>query len=568
MQLGFNADLRNILDALNTSQAIIEFDLSGTILNANEIFCQLMGYRLEEIKGRKHSLFCDKTYTTSSDYNAFWTKLQNGEAQTATFKRITKSGEEIWINGSYNPVRRGKGKPYKVIKIANNVTVETRNSMEDRGKIIAISRAQGMIEFTPTGEILTANENFLKIVGYSLHEIQGRHHAIFCESSYTSSFAYKEFWTKLSQGEFIASEFKRIGKNGKIAWIQASYNPILDQDGKVIKVVKFATDVTARVEAVDEIGRSLKALADGNLTAQIERSFIASLEPIRIDFNNASLKLMEAMQTVALNVNAITAGAQEIHSAADALARRTEQQAASVEETAAALEEVTQTGVDSAKRAEEAGHLVSRTKDKADTSSAVVRNAIDAMGQIEASSNQISNIIGVIDNIAFQTNLLALNAGVEAARAGEAGKGFAVVAQEVRELAQRSAAAASEIKALISTSSVQVQSGVALVGETGQALTGILLEVEEINRNVGAIVEASREQASGLREINRAVNIMDQNTQQNASMVEESSAASNSLAQQAENLRKLLTQFRFEKHSSATVGNNIYDAWNANSHAA
>lgn len=568
MALGFGSDSHNILKALNTSQAIVEFDLSGNILTANEIFCRLMGYRLDELKGKKHSIFCDSAYSSSPDYRNFWAKLQSGNGETATFKRITKSGAEVWINGSYNPVCNSRGKPYKVIKIATNVTQDTREAIEARGKIAAISRVQGMIEFSTTGDILYANENFLNVLGYSWADIQGKHHSMFCEATYTSSSAYHEFWARLGQGEFVAAEFKRIGKGGKVVWIQASYNPIFDGDGKVIKVVKFATDVTERVRAVEDIGKSLKAMADGNLTATIEHSFITSLEPIRKDFNNASEKLMAAMQVVAQNVHSISAGAREIQSASDDLARRTEQQAASVEETAAALEEVTQTGVDSARRAEEAGHLVARTKAQAEASSKVVHSAIAAMGQIETSSNEISNIIGVIDDIAFQTNLLALNAGVEAARAGEAGKGFAVVAQEVRELAQRSAKAAKEIKALINTSSNQVETGVSLVGETGEALTGILLEVQEINRNIGAIVESSHEQASGLREINKAINEIDQSTQKNAAMVEESSAASHSLAQQAENLRDLLSQFRFEKHSSATLSSNRYGARSFNDRAA
>jgi len=226
------------------------------------------------------------------------------------------------------------------------------------------------------------------------------------------------------------------------------------------------------------------------------------------------------------------------------LSRRTEQQAASVEETAAALEEITTTVADSTKRAEEASQLVAKTRVEAERSGDVVNKAIVAMSEIEKSSIEISNIIGLIDDIAFQTNLLALNAGVEAARAGDAGRGFAVVAQEVRELAQRSAKAATEIKVLINASGQQVKSGVALVGETGQALSTIVQEVQEINTHVSAIAESAREQSLGLKEINTAVNSIDQGTQQNAAMVEQSTAASHSLAQEAVALNELMTQFK------------------------
>ncbi len=288
---------------------------------------------------------------------------------------------------------------------------------------------------------------------------------------------------------------------------------------------------------------ALQALANGDLTRQINTPFIPSLDQLRVDFNAAVAKLREAMQKVAENASAIAAGAQEIRSASDDLAKRTEQQAASVEETAAALEEITTTVSDSSHRAQEAGNLVRMTKENAEHSGRVVRDAVEAMGKIDSSAVEIGNIIGVIDEIAFQTNLLALNAGVEAARAGEAGKGFAVVAQEVRELAQRSAKAAKEIKELIHTSNDHVKSGVALVGETGKALEEIVVQVQQVNGNVEAIVEASKEQATGLKEINTSVNTMDQGTQQNAAMVEEATAASHNLAREAEDLFQLLSQF-------------------------
>ena len=299
--------------------------------------------------------------------------------------------------------------------------------------------------------------------------------------------------------------------------------------------------------AVDNLATALAKIAEGDVTYRIAQPFVSSLDGIRGDFNRAAEQLQSTLNQVAQNARGIDSGANEIRSAADDLAKRTEQQAAAVEETAAALEEITTTVKDSTKRAQEAGHFVSRAKVGAEQSGEVVQRAVTAMEQIAASADQISNIIGVIDEIAFQTNLLALNAGVEAARAGDAGKGFAVVAQEVRELAQRSAGAAKEIKNLITTSNSQVQQGVQLVGETGKALELIVTEVKEINRHVLAIAESAQEQSSGLQQINTAVNQMDQDTQKNAAMVEESTAASHGLAREAASLNRLLARFKLSE---------------------
>ena len=296
--------------------------------------------------------------------------------------------------------------------------------------------------------------------------------------------------------------------------------------------------------AVSAIASGLNALSGGDLTHKIETPFTGELEQLRHDFNMTLERLQQTIRSISDSAKSISSGSHEIQTAANDLSKRTEQQAASVEETAAALEEITATVKESNERAQEAGALVAKTKANAEKSGEIVGDAIQAMAEIESSSSSISNIIGVIDEIAFQTNLLALNAGVEAARAGEAGKGFAVVATEVRELAQRSANAAKEIKTLISQSSGKVNQGVELVSRTGEALQQIVGEVQEIDKLVRAIADTSREQATGLAEVNTAVNLIDQNTQQNAAMVEQSNAASHGLSKEAVLLEDMVARFK------------------------
>jgi len=335
---------------------------------------------------------------------------------------------------------------------------------------------------------------------------------------------------------------------------QAEANRSMSESERLEREAEKANEAANLHRAVKALGGALGNLADGDLNCQIDTPFTGDLDTLRQDFNAAVSKLHNALQAVGANASAISAGSSQIRASADDLSKRTEQQAASVEETAAALEEITTTVKDAASRASDASQLVAKTREAAERSGEVVRNAVTAMHLIEQSSNEISNIIGVIDDIAFQTNLLALNAGVEAARAGDAGKGFAVVAQEVRELAQRSARAAKEIKALITASGSQVESGVELVGEAGKALDAIVAEVQEINRHVHAIAEASREQSLGLQEINTAVNTMDEGTQKNAAMVEETTAASHSLAHEAMALAQLMSQFKLDGAAVANQG--------------
>ncbi len=410
----------------------------------------------------------------------------------------------------------------------------------------AISRAQAVIEFKPDGQIITANDHFLHAMGYNRDELVGENHRMFLAQGSASDLEYATLWEDLRANKPLIGDIVRYGKGGRQVHLNASYNPITDDDGRVVKVVKFANDVSDRVTAVREIADALQKLASGDLNSTISRKFSGSFEPMRSNFNEAVEQLATALGAVSTSANVIEMGAKEIAQASNDLSRRTEQQAAALEQTAAALDEITVNVTNASKGADEARSATEEASNSALHSSLVVTQAIDAMARIEHSSKQISNIISVMDEIAFQTNLLALNAGVEAARAGEAGKGFAVVAQEVRELAQRSAKAAKEINQLIMSSSEEVKNGVNLVAETGTALEGIQRNVASVAKHMIAIAGSAKEQAIGLSEVNAAVNQLDQVTQQNAAMVEESTAASNSLLHETEGLRRSLARFAVE----------------------
>ncbi|MCP5180120.1 MAG: PAS domain S-box protein [Pseudomonadales bacterium] len=544
-------ELQSLFNAISKAQAVIEFDLDGTVLRANQNFCDTMGYTMAELPGLHHRQFVDRKTAASADYQQFWSSLRGGEFLTGTFLRYAKAGHPVWLQASYNPVFDADGRPIKVVKFATDITSEKQRELEFDGIMQAIGLAQAIIEFELDGTIVNANENFLRATGYTADEIIGRHHRIFVDRSEAESDEYKRFWAKLAEGHFDSGEYRRRTKSGAELWLQASYNPILDVSGKPYKVIKFATDVSGARKEQQERSRVLEAtsavmqqIADGDLTSTLDGEYSVQYQALQSAVNECVERLKDTVIRINEVSDAIASATTEIAQGNTDLSHRTEQQASNLEETAASMEELTSTVQQNADNAKQANQLSTGARDEAEKGGAVVTRAISAMGAINASSKKISDIIGVIEEIAFQTNLLALNAAVEAARAGEQGRGFAVVASEVRNLAQRSSAAAKEITALIKDSVEKVSEGSRLVDETGDTLGRIVTSVKKVSDIIEEITAASEEQSSGIQEVSSAVQQMDQMTQQNAALVEEAAAASESLADQARGLQELVSFFR------------------------
>jgi methyl-accepting chemotaxis protein len=414
----------SILNALNLSMAVIEFSPTGEIITANDKFLNIMGYSLNEIVGKKHSILCDKLYANSADYKKFWNKLEAGEYISDKFKRINANQKEIWLEASYNPIFDNNNKVVKVIKFANDITKYVEEKIEDKSKLDALNSSMAVIEFTPEGIILNANNNFLSTTGYTLTEIVGKHHNIFCEKAYSLTPEYKKFWQDLKKGQFFNGQFKRLNKQGNDIWLEATYNPIRDENGNVFKIVKFASDTTQLVNQLDAQKKSAElAFSISNKNKETAQISVTTIN----ETNNEMTNIIKSVS------------ATEIH-----------------------------------------------------------------LKSLEKQSEKIKLILNAIYKIATQTNLLALNAAIEAARAGDAGRGFAVVAKEVKELSANTSDLVKSISEIIEEINKETEYAVkqmeSVTHNTERSVT-LMIEVEQLvteisigsDKILSAIAQLSKE---------------------------------------------------------------------------
>ena len=520
--------------AISRSQAVIEFKLDGTVITANENFLNVLGYTLAEIQGKNHSMFVTPAVRGSAAYREFWAGLNRGEFQAAQYKRIGKGDREVWIQASYNPILYGNGKPISVIKFATDITAQKKQGMEDAGKIAAIVRAQAVIEFEMDGTIITANQNFLDALGYTLAEIKGKHHSMFVEPGARDGAGYRDFWASLNRGDFQSAEYKRIGKGGREVWILATYNPILDEDGKPFRVVKFATDVTrqkmiaadssGQVAAIQKSQAVIEFSMDGKVTfanqnfldvlgytlAEIQgrhhRMFVDPAEQATPEYAAFWAKLNRG-EYQAAEYKRIGKGGKEVwilasynpildlngkpfkvvkyatDVTAQALSRlKTERArgfiesvAAGSEEMSASIREISQTMV----KSKETALLAVSQVESADTQAQKLSSASQAMG----------GIVELIGSITSQINLLALNATIESARAGEAGRGFAVVASEVKNLANQAKQATDRI-------STEIDALNGISGDVAASLIAIKTAIDSVSEFVSSTAAAVEEQSA------------------------------------------------------------------------
>jgi methyl-accepting chemotaxis protein len=560
-------DMAGQVAAINRSLAVIEFSLDGTVLTANANFLAVMGYTLEEIRGKPHSMFVDDADRDSAEYRGFWAKLARGEFDAGQYRRIAKGGREVWLEASYNPLLDAKGKPVRVVKFATDITEqklkeatalsdqkrEADNNAAFRGALDNL-RSNVMVADTDLNiiymnhtvrQMMSAAQSEIRkdLPNFDVARLMGANIDVFHKDP-----AHQRSMLAGLTKNFVAQ--MKLGNNT----LRISASPMVDAGGTRLGTVVEWTDLTEELAVEAEIKDVVASANAGDLTKRMEINGKSGVfAEIGLGINQLTDNLAEVVSRVQAAATEVSRGADEISTGNTDLSQRTEEQASSLEQTASSMEQMTSTVKQNADSASKASQLATAARDQADKGGAVVTQAIRAMSEINESSRKIVDIIGVIDEIAFQTNLLALNAAVEAARAGEQGRGFAVVASEVRNLAGRSATAAKQIKGLIQDSVKKVEEGSSLVTQSGQTLEQIVTAVKKVSDIIGEIAGASQEQSAGIEQVNKAVMQLDEMTQQNAALVEEASAASQSMAGQAKALTEMMERYSVSQEAAAAA---------------
>ncbi|WP_417824092.1 methyl-accepting chemotaxis protein [Thalassospira lucentensis] len=544
---GAGNDDGHIIDAIKRSQGTIEFTMDGNILTANKNFLSLLGYELEEVKGKHHSMFVDPEYAKSPEYREFWERLATGEFFTAEFHRFGKGGKDVWIQATYCPVLNKHGKPYKVFKVASDVTDQKRQKADYAGQIEAIGKSQAVIEFDMDGKILTANQNFLDAMGYTLAEVQGKHHQIFVDQAYAKSPEYTKFWETLRSGKYMSAEYQRFGKGGKEVWIQASYNPIIDMNGRPFKVVKYATDVTAeklraadyagQIEAIGKsqavisfemdgtiidandnflnaMGYKLADLKGRNHSMCVDpeyaktdayKAFWAALR--RGEYQSGEFKRMgkggkdvwiSASYNPVFDMNGrpfkVVKYASDVTK--QVMTRTTAEELA--EGSSASAEAVASASEEMLAAIQEISESMHRSQIAVNDIVAKSEMADGIRTELESTSESMSGVVQIIRDLAEQVNLLALNATIEAARAGDAGKGFAVVAGEVKNLATQTAKATDQIEA-------QINSMLSITKRVVDSTREISESAGSVSDYVNTVASAVEEQTSVTHDISKNI---------------------------------------------------------------
>jgi methyl-accepting chemotaxis protein len=564
-------ELRQLVAAIDRSQATIAFDLDGNILDANANFLAVVGYSLDEVRGNHHRMFVEPAQRESEEYRRFWESLRRGEFRTDEWKRIARDGKAVWLQASYNPIVGDDGRPVRIVKFATDVTARKLRDLDYEGQFRAIDRSQAAIQFAMDGTILHANEIFLRAMGYELREIQGRHHRLFVDEETVKSAEYGEFWRALNRAEPQAGQFRRLDRNGAEVHLQATYTPILDAAGKPLKVVKFATDVTAQVREQAERARKVAALlkavdeaSRGDLTVAVDVGGDDAAGQIGRALKALLAVLRENVRGIAASAQAVAASAEQLSALSGQLASYADETSTKSTLSAQAASEVNDSVTSVAVGAEQMTSSMKEIAANANEAATVAATAVGTgrrasatVAQLGQSGEEIGRIVGVITAIAEQTKMLALNATIEAARAGEAGKGFAVVAQEVKELSRKTAQATTEISRMIAAIQADTQKAVGSIGE----ITGVIARMQDVQAGIRAWVDQQTatsgeirrtvsEAAIGAGEITENIATVARLAKSTSDEVGSARESASELASVAADMQRMVARFVFEDAAS------------------